>query len=105
MTDASTAPVAANATGDASNPDIFLSKVLQKLLSEKEVSWIVVIFLRMLCQTLISRVVSTPWLSALHSLTLSGLQVKRSTNAKLKQACEAALADIGDGSQPVRSGV
>ena len=36
MVEASTAPVAANAGGD--NPDVFLSKVLQKILSEKEVS-------------------------------------------------------------------
>jgi hypothetical protein len=29
------------------------------------------------------------------------LQVKKTANAKLKQACEAALTEIGDGSQPV----
>jgi hypothetical protein len=28
-------------------------------------------------------------------------QVKKSSNAKLKQACESALTDIGDGSQKV----
>ena len=45
MTDASTAPVAA--AGDSKNPDVFLSKVLQKLLSEKEVCHAVLVLTSM----------------------------------------------------------